>query len=63
MKALLTLLVTFIPALSLAHPGHGAHLNEYPIEPVSAFGIEAILASFIVAAAVVFVVKKYKSKY
>jgi hypothetical protein len=62
MKALLTLLAVCLPTLSIAHPGHGAHLNEYPIESVSVFSIEAVLASIIVAAAIVLVVKKYKSK-
>ncbi len=62
MKVLLSFLVACLPALSLAHPGHGEHLNQFPIEPVSAFGVEGVLASLIVAAAIVLVVKKYKSK-
>ena len=62
MKVLLSFLVACLPVLSLAHPGHGEHLNQFPIEPVSAFSVEGVLASLIIAAAIVLVVKKYKSK-
>ena len=63
MKALLTMLVVYLPALSIAHPGHGEHLNQFPMESASIFSVEGVLASLLLATVIVFVIKKYKSKY
>ncbi len=62
MKTLLALMIAFAPALSLAHPGHGEHLNQFPLESVSTLSTEAILLGLFVAATLVLVIKKYKSK-
>jgi len=64
MKNLLVLIATFLPALAMAHEGHGKHLMWDSAQwSVAGFGIESILASIIVAGVAVLLIKKYKSKH
>ncbi len=64
MKNLLVLIATFLPALAMAHEGHGKHLMWDSAQwSVAGFSLELILASFIVAGVAVLLIKKYKSKH
>ncbi len=64
MKNVLTLLMAFLPALALAHEGHGKHLMSDTAQlSVAGFNLELILATLFVASVAVLLIKKYKSRH
>ena len=64
MKTLLSLIMTFLHTLAMAHEGPGKHLmSETAPLTVAGMSVELILASLLVAGVAVFLIKKYKSKH
>ena len=64
MKNVLILMMTFLPALAMAHEGHGKHLmSDTASLTVPGFSLELLLVSLFVAGVAVLLIKKYKSKH